>query len=135
MGDEEGERRGQGKEGESVGLTRNLVLGEAGTMTMREIDLFENRLQLKTLQEGLKHKVASVDITPNLVHGADLCARRALEGRAEACKQAGGTSPVGFWEGGLLTVPHVGEGGDLHFVNTQMPSMEASKTIQPSLPT
>ena len=36
---------------------------------MREIDLFENRLQLKTLQEGLKHKVASVDITPNLVHG------------------------------------------------------------------
>lgn len=43
---------------------------DPGTVTMREIDLFENRLQLKTLQEGLKHKVASVDITPNLVHGA-----------------------------------------------------------------
>ena len=38
-------------------------------MTMREIDMFENRLQLKTLQEGLKHKVASVDITPKLVYG------------------------------------------------------------------
>lgn len=43
---------------------------------MREIDLFENRLQLKTLQEGLKHKVASVDITPNLVHGVFLPERR-----------------------------------------------------------
>ena len=48
---------------------------------MREIDLFENRLQLKTLQEGLKHKVASVDITPNLVHGADLRARRKVLGK------------------------------------------------------
>ena len=46
-----------------------VLRASAGTVTMREIDLFENRLQLKTLQEGLKHKVASVDITPNLVHG------------------------------------------------------------------
>ena len=43
---------------------------DLGTMTMREIDLFENRLQLKTLQEGLKHKAASVDVTPNLVQDA-----------------------------------------------------------------
>lgn len=42
---------------------------DPSTMTMHEIDLFENRLQLKTLQEGLKHKVASTDITPDLVHG------------------------------------------------------------------
>ena len=46
-----------------------LTAWNTGTMTMHEIDLFENRLQLKTLQEGLKHKVSSVDITPNLVHG------------------------------------------------------------------
>ena len=39
---------------------------------MREIDMFENRLQLKTLQEGLKHKVASVDITPKLVYGTSI---------------------------------------------------------------
>ena len=44
----------------------------AGPMTMREIDMFENRLQLKTLQEGLKHKVASVDITPKLVYGTSI---------------------------------------------------------------
>ena len=49
----------------------------AGRMTMREIDHFENRLMLKTLQEGLKHKVASVSITPNLVHG--MCALRSVE--------------------------------------------------------
>ena len=49
----------------------------AGTITMREIDHFENRLMLKTLQEGLKHKVASVDITPNLVHG--MCALGSVE--------------------------------------------------------
>ena len=46
---------------------------DLGTMTMREIDLFENRLQLKTLQEGLKHKVASIDQTPGLVHGNQAC--------------------------------------------------------------
>jgi hypothetical protein len=45
---------------------------EAGPMTMREIDVFENRLQLKTLREGLKHKVASVDITPKLVYGTSI---------------------------------------------------------------
>lgn len=53
-----------------------LTVWRTGTITMREIDLFENRLQLKTLQEGLKHKVASVDITPNLVHGVFLPERR-----------------------------------------------------------
>jgi hypothetical protein len=58
----------------------------AGTITMREIDHFENRLMLKTLQEGLKHKVASVDITPNLVHG--MCALRSVE-----CHRVG----LGFW--------------------------------------
>ena len=41
----------------------------AGSITMREINDFERKLELKTLQEGLKHKAASVDITPSLVHG------------------------------------------------------------------
>ena len=52
---------------------------DLGTMTMREIDLFENRLQLKTLQEGLKHKVASIDQTPSLVHGNEACQHAAGE--------------------------------------------------------
>ena len=52
---------------------------DLGTMTMREIDLFENRLQLKTLQEGLKHKVASIDQTPSLVHGNEGCQHAAGE--------------------------------------------------------
>lgn len=38
---------------------------------MREIDMFENRLQLKILREGFKHKVASVDVPPvHIIYGA-----------------------------------------------------------------
>jgi len=44
-----------------------------GTITIREINDFERKLELKTLQEGLKHKVASVDITPHMVHGNIMC--------------------------------------------------------------
>uniref|UniRef100_A0A7S1HHL6 C2 domain-containing protein n=2 Tax=Hemiselmis andersenii TaxID=464988 RepID=A0A7S1HHL6_HEMAN len=38
--------------------------------TLHEIDQFERRLEIKTREEGLKHKAAATDMTPNMVTGA-----------------------------------------------------------------
>eukprot|EP00284_Hemiselmis_tepida_P015049 CAMPEP_0174925588 /NCGR_PEP_ID=MMETSP1355-20121228/8018_1 /TAXON_ID=464990 /ORGANISM="Hemiselmis tepida, Strain CCMP443" /LENGTH=73 /DNA_ID=CAMNT_0016171523 /DNA_START=30 /DNA_END=248 /DNA_ORIENTATION=+ len=38
--------------------------------TLHEIDQFERRLEIKTREEGLKHKAAAADMTPMMVTGA-----------------------------------------------------------------